>query len=142
MSLGTVEDAKKVITKDANGVENGFLVELFKDGDKTVAYLTTIHPGKFKGYHLHRVRAARYVPLRGKMKITLFKPGTQEMEEHILDASNPTRLFIPKDIATGLESVGDEEAWLINYPDPPYDPNLKDEQVEYTLEELQQGIVK
>ncbi len=142
MSIAVLEDAKKVQTKDHSGQENGFLVEMFKDGDKTTVYLTAAKPGAFKGYHLHRVRAARYVAIKGKMKITLYKPGTQEKEVHILDAGNPQRLFIPKDIATGLENIGDEEAWLINYPDPAYDPSLKDEQVEYTEEELLSGIVK
>lgn len=144
--LGRVEGAKKVTTYTADGEENGFLTELFKDketGQKTEVYLTAAKPGAFKGYHLHRVRAARYVCLKGKMKITLYKPGEPESkEEHILDASMPTRLFIPKDIATGLENIGEEEAWLVNYPDPPYDPSLIDEQVEYTEEELLQGIVK
>lgn len=142
MVLATSEDAKKVTTYDLEGNENGFLIELYKDGDKTTAYLTAAKPGTFKGYHLHRVRAARYVCIRGKMKITLIRPGTKEKEEHILEASVPQRLFIPKDIATGLENIGEEEAWLINYPDPAYDPHLKDEQVEYTLEELESGIVK
>ncbi len=142
MNIGTLEDAKKVTTFDHSGSENGFLIELYKDGEKTTAYLTATTPGSFKGYHLHRVRAARYVCVRGKMKITLIKPGTKEKEEYILDASSPQRLFIPKDIATGLENIGDEEAWLVNYPDPPYDPSLKDEQVEYTLKELEQGTVK
>jgi dTDP-4-dehydrorhamnose 3,5-epimerase-like enzyme len=140
----SVEAAKRVTTYDANGNENGFLIELFKDGDKTVAYLTAALPGAFKGYHLHRVRAARYVCVRGRMRITLYShsAGKWEREEHILDAKEPTRLFIPKDVATGLENIGDEEAWLINYPDPPYDPSLKDEQVEYTLEDLESGAVK
>lgn len=142
MSLATLADAKKVTTYDHSQKENGFLVELYKDGDKTTAYLTAAAPGAFKGYHLHRVRAARYVCIRGKMKIILYKPGTKEREEFILDASTPQRLFIPKDIATGLENIGTEEAWLINYPDPAYDPTLVDEQVEYTKEELESGIIK
>lgn len=142
MSLAHIEDAKKVTTFDHAGSENGFLMELYKDGDKTTAYLTAAKPGAFKGYHLHRVRAARYVCVRGKMKIVLYRPGTAEKEEYILDSSSPQRLFIPKDIATGLENIGDEEAWLVNYPNPPYDPNLKDEQVEYTEEELLAGVVK
>ncbi len=140
--IGIVENAKKVITYDLDKKQNGVLIELYKDGEKTTAYFTTVLPGMFKGYHLHRVRVARYVILRGKMKITLFRPGTQEKEEYVLDATNPQRLFIPKDIATGLLNVGSEEAWLINYPDPAYDPNFKDEQVEYTLEELENGMVK
>ncbi len=146
MALAATEPAKKVTTYTAERAENGFLIELFKDkdtGEKTEVYLTAAAPGAFKGYHLHRVRAARYVAIKGKMKITLYAPGDpNSKEEHILDAANPSRLFIPKDIATGLENIGEEEAWLVNYPDPAYDPSLTDEQVEYTEEELLQGIVK
>ena len=146
MGLGQTEEAKKVQTRDNERNDNGFLIELFKDketGQKTEVYLTAAAPGAFKGYHLHRVRAARYVAIKGIMKITLYKPGDpNSKEEHILDSKTPTRLFISKDIATGLENIGDEEAWLINYPDPAYDPSLVDEQVEYTEEELLQGIVK
>jgi dTDP-4-dehydrorhamnose 3,5-epimerase-like enzyme len=147
MSTVKVEDAKKVQTFDHSGQENGFLIELYKDketNNKTEVYLTAALPGAFKGYHLHRVRAARYVALKGKMKITTYEHDGQKWTptETILEAGKPTRMFIPKDIATGLENIGDEEAWLINYPDPAYDPELKDEQVEYTKEELESGIVK
>lgn len=142
MGIGKIEEAKKVLTFDLKGRENGFLTELYKDGEKTVAYLTAVKTGGFKGYHLHRVRAARYVCLKGKAKIILYQPGKKEKEEYILDSENPQRLFIPNNVATGLFSIGDEEAWLINYPDPPYDPNIKDEQVEYTEEELENGVVK
>ncbi|MBI5122298.1 WxcM-like domain-containing protein [Candidatus Roizmanbacteria bacterium] len=141
------EEAKKVTTRAHDGSENGFLIELFKNketGQKTEVYLTAALPGAFKGYHLHRVRAARYVALKGKMKITTYAHVDQKWvkTETILDAVTPTRMFIPKDVATGLENIGTEEAWLVNYPDPAYDPALKDEQVEYTQEELEQGVVK
>jgi len=136
----SIEPVKKVTTFDANKKENGFLTELFKDGDKTVAYLSAAKPGAFKGYHLHRVRAARYVCLKGKMKIITYQ--NKKRKEYILDSQEPKRLFIPKNIATGLENIGQEEAWLINYPDPSYDPKLNDEQVEYTQDELDEGIIK
>jgi dTDP-4-dehydrorhamnose 3,5-epimerase-like enzyme len=142
------EVAKRVTTHDAKGNENGFLIEMFKDGDKTVVYLSAALPGAFKGYHLHRVRAAQYICLKGRMRIILYVPHedggktTWGREEHILDASEPGRLFIPRNVATGLENIGDEDGWLVNYPDPPYDPKLKDEQVEYTQAELERGVVK
>jgi dTDP-4-dehydrorhamnose 3,5-epimerase-like enzyme len=144
------EIAKKVSTKDHSGNENGFLIEMFKseDGKKTEVYLSAAKPGAFKGYHLHRVRAARYVCVKGKMRIILYQPSEENgkttwiREEHILAANEPKRLFIPKNIATGLENIGEEEGWLVNYPDPAYDPELKDEQVEYTQKELEQGVVK
>jgi dTDP-4-dehydrorhamnose 3,5-epimerase-like enzyme len=142
-----LQPAKKTKTKDHRGAENGWLMELYKDketGQKTESYLTAALPGAFKGYHLHRVRAARYFCLKGKMKITCYeqKAGKWQPTEFILSADNPQRLFIPKNVATGLENIGSDEAWLINYPDPAYDPSLKDEQVEYTKEELERGIVK
>ena len=134
------EAAKRVITYDHKGAENGWLLELYKDGRLTTAYLTATAPTAFKGYHLHRLRAARYVCVRGRMKIILYAGGVRS--EHILDATEPRRLFIPPNVATGLQNIGDEEAWLINYPDPPYDPDLRDEQVEYTEAELESGVVK
>lgn len=140
--IGTLGEAKTVTTYAPNKEENGWLKEVQKDGDKTLLYMTSVLPGRFKGYHLHRVRAARYFPIAGKMKITLWRPGTEEKEEYVLDGANPQRLFIPKDVATGLLNEGDTEAVLINFPDPAYDPSLKDEQVEYTEEELAQGVVK
>jgi dTDP-4-dehydrorhamnose 3,5-epimerase-like enzyme len=143
----SLQPSKRVKTFDHAGKENGWLMELYKDKEtalKTEAYLTAALPGAFKGYHLHRIRAARYVALKGKMKITTYSQenGKWVKTENILEAGNPQRMFIPKNVATGLENIGDEEAWLINYPDPAYDPSLKDEQVEYTKEELEQGIVK
>ena len=140
MPLAIIEHAKQVVTFDHTGKENGFLTELVKDGKKTLVYLSAVKPGSFKGYHLHRVRAAQYICIKGKMKIILYKNMLRE--EHILDAAKPHRLFIPPNVATGLMNIGDEEAWLINYPNPAYDPDFKDEQVEYTEEELKHGIIK
>jgi dTDP-4-dehydrorhamnose 3,5-epimerase-like enzyme len=144
MSLGALEPTKVVNTYDPQGNINGSLKELYKDGNKTVVYMTSVKPNCFKGYHLHRVRAARYFPVYGRVKIVLWRPGRpeSEKEEYILDAINPQRLYIPKDVATLLVNEGENEAFFINFPDPAYDPELKDEQVEYTEEELKQGIVK
>lgn len=129
------EEAKKVATFALSGEENGFLIELLKEGNKTAAYLTATKPGAFKGYHEHTVRASRYVCIKGTMKIILYVEGKRE--EHILTSNPPMRLFIPPHVSTGLENIGDEEAWLINFPDPYYDPSLTDEQIDYTEEELQ-----
>lgn len=131
-----IETAKKVDTLDVTTKkENGFLIELLKDNLKTVAYLTAAKPGAFKGYHEHTVRASRYICIKGKMKIILYING--QRKEYILSAGNPKRLYIPPHIPTGLENIGNEEAWLINFPIPYYDPDLKDEQIDYTREEIE-----
>lgn len=133
------ESCKKVTTYAADSKdENGRLIELFKDGDKTVLYLTVAKPGAFKGYHLHRIRESRYVCLKGKVKITVV--DGKEKTEHTLDASAPERLFLPTNVYIGIENIGEEEAWLVNYPNPPYDPSLKDEQLDKTPQEIEQQL--
>jgi dTDP-4-dehydrorhamnose 3,5-epimerase-like enzyme len=134
------EECKKIPTKDLEGQENGFLQEMFVGDGKTLAYLSCAKPGAFKGYHLHKVRGARYVCVKGEMKIILYVGGIRE--EHILSVENKKRLYIPPGVPTGLENIGNEDAWLINLPDPPYDPNLKDEQVDYTLEQVEEKFIK
>lgn len=135
------ESCKEVTTIDALGKENGFLIELYKDGPKTTLYLTAAYPKAFKGYHLHKVRFSHYVCIKGKMKITVYEDPEQvrwvKKVEHVLSAQNPERLFLPTNVYIGLENVGDGEAWLINFPQPSYDPELIDEQMDLSPEELE-----
>ncbi len=128
------EACKRVETRDAAGMPNGFLVELCKDGHKTLVYLTAAYPKAFKGFHLHTVRASRLVCIKGKMKITIVE--NQVAVEHVLDAKAPERLFVPTNVWIGYENVGEEEAWMINVPSPPYDSALEAEQLEKTPEEI------
>lgn len=132
-----LEPCKKVETFDVKTHKvNGFLMELYKDGEKTVAYLTTIKPGTFKGYHLHKTRQSHYVCLRGRVKITVI--SNNEQEEYVLDSAQPKRLLLPTNVYIGLENIGTEEAWLINLPSPAYDPNLTGEQIDKSREELEE----
>ena len=134
-----LEDAKKIITRDFNNNKNGYLTELSKEGNKTLSYLTTINPGCFKGYHLHKIREANYICIRGIVRIALYDIKNKIKEEVILDSKIPQHLHIPTQIATGLENICDEEVWILNYPNPPYEPEhlTMKEQVEYKKEELE-----
>jgi len=142
--LAQAGSMKRVKTFDAQGRENGLLMELLKKERFTMAYLTCVYPGCFKGYHLHRVRATNYVAVRGTMNVILYvREGTTwKRQEHILESAQGTTLHIPTNVATGFRGATDEEAWMINFPEPPYDPELKDEQVEYTEDELERGVLK
>ena len=137
-----LEEAKKIKTYDKHKRENGYLIELLKDGEKTLSYLISIYPGCFKGYHLHKIRNANYICIKGKIKVTLYDLNNKEKREMILDSANLERLHIPTNIATGLENICNEEVQLINFPDPPYEPShLKNgEQIEYTKEKLEELI--
>jgi dTDP-4-dehydrorhamnose 3,5-epimerase-like enzyme len=133
-----LELAKKVITYDSDKKPNGSLIELFKDGDKTTTYLSTISPGKLKGYHLHKVREANYICLKGEVKIILYMENGRQ--EYLLSAKRPERLHIPANVPTALYNPGKSEAWIINDPSPAYDPSLKGEQVEYTEAECESKL--
>lgn len=132
------EPCKKVTTTDSTGAPNGFLIELYKDGSKTTVYLTAALPKAFKGYHCHTVRASHLVCLKGKMKVTVVD-GPQRVE-HVLDGTKPERLLIPTGVWIGYENIGDEEAWMINFPEPAYDPAVKGEQREKTRAEIAEQL--
>ena len=124
--------AKKITTYDLKETENGYLIELGKDGPKTTSYLTVALPGCFKGYHMHTVRCSNYVCIRGKVDVVLFvKEGPYHGKSVFrLSAEGPDSLHIPINIPTAIHNPFPEEAWLINIPDPPYDPSLEGEQVD------------
>ena len=137
-----LEPSKKVITYDPDNEENGFLIEISKKDRFTTSYLSAIYAHCFKGYHLHRQRAANYVCIKGKIKVITFEwtkeTGVQRVET-VLDSTNPVRMNIPINIPTGLINEWEEEAWIINTPDIPYDPLFKTEQEEYSEEECLNG---
>ncbi|MFH1133472.1 MAG: cupin domain-containing protein [Nanoarchaeota archaeon] len=136
MIPGVIEEqAKRIDTKDLSGRPNGHILELFKDGKKTVAYLSAIAPHAFKGFHFHKVRSARYLCLKGKVKVVLYKDKVRH--EHLLEPGS--RLFVPRQIVHGMLNLTDEEAWVVNMPVPPYDPELKGEQLDFSEEQLRRG---
>ena len=133
-----VGQCKHVITYGSDGKENGYLVELAKDGDKTTAYLTVTRPGAFKGYHLHLRRTGNFVVLRGKVKVTIVKEG--EKKEIILEEANPQRITIPTMAYAGIQNIGDVDAWMMNFPQPAYDPSDKGEQQDMSPEEMERWL--
>ena len=137
-----LEPLKEVVTYNERKNKNGRLVELLKDGEKTLVYLTTILPREFKGYHLHRIREANYVCVKGIVKVTMYDLKNKKKEEVELIERVPVKLHIPTYVATGLRNVGEEEAAIINFPNPPYHPGHLEnrEQVEYSKSELEKII--
>ena len=132
--------AKKVITYDHEGKENGYLMELKKNGHKTSAYLTSANPGCFKGFHMHLEREANYVCIEGEFTVVVYtlseKNVITKYEENMKAGDE---LFIPALAPTALINKSDKQATLINFPNPDYDPSYKDEQVEFTEEEILDG---
>lgn len=135
-----LSQCKRVTTCGLDGKENGYLIELVKDGDKTTAYLTVTYPGSFKGYHLHLRRVGNFVVVRGRVKIIIVEE--RQKKEIILDETNPQRVMIPTMVYTGIQNIGDTDAWMMNFPQPAYDPNDKGEQQEMSLEKMESWLLE
>lgn len=126
-SESTSKPCKKVITKDLkSGQPNGFLVEVVsaKDGwtehiDGQV-YMTTVPSGVFKGFHIHQKKVDHFTCLKGNIFVVTYENG--QYKEYVSGEDSFNTIKIPPTVPHGLYNFGDEEAYVVNYCWPPYDP--------------------
>ncbi len=123
---------KKIITKDSNGKENGFVLELFSDRDPSIpeikgqVYLTVAEPGLFKGYHLHGLANYYVICIKGTVQETVY----QNYDTHTtveIGENNPQMVLIPRGCPHGFLNIGTEPAYVLIYRDPSWDPAVKEQ---------------
>ena len=124
----------KIITKDLQGDENGFLVPIynFKDGffnkgkEPQQVYLTVISPGKIKGPHLHHIRTGCFTCIKGDARFIL---KTEEGYNEIYsgDSYDYKTVIVPTGVAAALQNLGSNDAYIINMPNPAWTPDMNDE---------------
>jgi dTDP-4-dehydrorhamnose 3,5-epimerase-like enzyme len=129
------EECRQIPTRGSDGANNGRVIELWKEGKKTTAYVTVTAPGQMKGFHLHQRRTCRFVPVRGRLTVILVSRGSKT--NITLDSAHPQRLIVPPGICIGLKNTEKEEAWLLNLPIPAYDPDDDTEQLELSEAEIE-----
>ena len=152
--------AKFVRTFDDTGKANGYLIELIKDGHKTVSYLTAIYQRCKKGYHLHQRRESNYMCVAGSVDVVWFEKskvldtssesGISKFLAHKSDHFSVVKcsailwpgfeLKIKTYCPVALFNNTDAIAELVNMPEPPYDPKDKEEQLEFTNNECMDGM--
>ena len=125
---------KKFTTKDEHGGVNGFLVPLYNIHDKFFApgkepqqvYLTTILPGTIKGPHLHFIRTGFFTCIKGNVRVVLKVDGAYQVffsgEDHEYNS-----IEVPTGVPAAVQCLGDEEAYLLNMPNPAWTPDMNDE---------------
>ncbi|HVE56701.1 MAG TPA: WxcM-like domain-containing protein [Pyrinomonadaceae bacterium] len=133
MEIRTISH-KKFVTKDDDGAANGFLVPLYNIHEKFFAagkdpqqvYLTTVLPGKIKGPHLHFIRTGFFTCIKGNVRVILKIDGEYQTffsgEDHEYRS-----IEVPTGIPAAVECLGDEEAYLLNMPNPAWTPEMNDE---------------
>lgn len=125
---------KKFTTKDEHGDVNGFLVPLYNIHDGFFAegrepqqvYLTTILPGKIKGPHLHFIRTGFFTCIKGNVRVVL---KTEKGFEVFFSGEDYeyTSIEVPTGVPAAVHALGDEEAYLLNMPNPAWTPDMNDE---------------
>lgn len=129
-----IKENQKIITKDSNGVENGYLVPLYNVNDGFIkkgkepeqVYLTVILPGKIKGPHLHYIRTGCFTCIRGNARFILKnKEGYTTIysgEDH-----DYKTVIVPTGVPAALQNLGTEDALILNMPNPAWTPDMNDE---------------
>jgi dTDP-4-dehydrorhamnose 3,5-epimerase-like enzyme len=125
---------KKFTTKDEHGDVNGFLVPIYNIHDKFFApgkepqqvYMTTILPGTTKGPHLHFIRTGFFTCIKGNVRVVL---KTDEGYQVFFSGEDYEyqSIEVPTGIAAAVQCLGDEEAFLLNMPNPAWTPDMNDE---------------
>lgn len=128
-----IKACKKVITKDIEGKVNGWLLEVnscrdeFTEHIEGQVYLTVALPGCVKGFHIHQRKIDHFTCIKGKIKMIVFEEG--QYKEYIMGEGNFITLKIPPKVPHAIFNHGKEEAYILNYCYPAYDPNDPDEEV-------------
>lgn len=125
---------KKFITKDADGERNGYLIPIYNinegffDSGKEPqqVYLTTVAPGKVKGPHLHYIRTGFFTCIKGNVRVILKHNGNYTTFYSGEDFDYLS-IEVPTGVPAAVQCIGDEEAMMLNMPNPAWTPEMNDE---------------
>ncbi len=129
-----IKDNPKIITKDHVNEPTGYLVPIYNIHDSFFppgeepkqVYLTVIAPRQIKGPHLHYVRTGCFTCIKGNARFILNTLSGYEIiysgEDHKYRS-----VIVPKRIPAALQNIGDEDAFVLNMPNPAWTPTMDDE---------------
>lgn len=129
-----VKANSKHVTRDAGGNPNGFLVPIYnvhehffeKGKEPEQVYLTVVAPRCIKGPHLHFVRTGCFTCIKGNVRIVLKTPeGYRTIYSG--ESHEYRSVIVPTGIPAALQNLADEEAYVLNMPNPAWTPTMNDE---------------
>lgn len=121
--------------------ERGWLMEIMRSDWEEFetfgqVYVTTVHPGIVKAWHMHKHQWDHFVCIRGKVKVALYD-DREESETHrmvnefFIGERNYKLIKIPPKVYHGFKGIGEKTAYVVNVPDKLYNYEDPDE---YRLE--------
>jgi dTDP-4-dehydrorhamnose 3,5-epimerase len=117
--------------------ERGRLMEILRNDDEGFdrfgqVYLSTVRPGVVKGWHLHRIQEDLVCCVKGMVKLAMYdaregSPTHGLVREVFIGDHNPQLVRIPAGVYHGWKCISDDEAYVINVPNEPYNRESPDE---------------
>jgi dTDP-4-dehydrorhamnose 3,5-epimerase-like enzyme len=123
---------KRIITFGRDKKENGWVLEIASDRDNFTenidgqVYLTVVKPGAQKGFHLHRLKTNHITCIKGLLTVGVF--DGKRVQEFKIGEDNFETVKIPPNVPLALYNRGQEDAYVINYCFPAYDPKVKEQE--------------
>ena len=134
MSDVGIKKNSKIVTKNHDGTENGFLVPIYNIHDAfpnqsqrpEQVYMTVAKPGEIKGPHLHKIRWGLFTCVKGNVKIVC--KTVDGYEEHFSGEDyDYASVQVPAGIPNVLVNIGHEDCYILNMPSPAWTADMNDD---------------
>lgn len=121
-------------TRNSQGLITGYLVPIYNVHDGFFApgreprqvYLTVVAPRAEKGPHLHFIRTGCFTCIKGNVRIVVKIDGVYR-EYYSGEKHQYSSVEIPVGVPALVQNLGDEEAFVLNMPNPAWTPDMNDE---------------
>ncbi len=121
-------DGVRIVTRDVYGDLRGRFCEIFRTGSMPETFVQCNHSrsaaGVLRGLHYHRHQADLWYVPAGRAQVGLAdlrrRGGTPVTETFVLDAAEPTTVFIPSGVAHGYLALTELDViyWVTSEYDP------------------------
>ncbi len=131
-NIVTTKPCKKIVTKDTDGAENGWMLEVISDRDGFTsgltgqAYISVADVGSKKGYHIHALATYHVTCIKGKVRSTIYMGFGKKNVIEFGDGDYKTIKYPPCS-ANLFENIGDEPAYVMIYRDISWSPDVHEQ---------------
>lgn len=142
-------DGVEVRDLNVNADERGHLVETFRedwafyDPTPAMSYYSMSYPGVIRAWHRHtRGQVDYFICPKGRLKVGIYddrenSPTREELNTFVIGEHNQKAVRIPGACWHGFKALGDEPAFLINFPTQLYEyENPDEERLPYDTDEI------
>jgi len=130
-------DGVRIKQLEIHADERGMVQELLRCDEEIFvgfgqAYLCTVRPGIVKAWHRHEKQHDHFCCIRGEVKLVLYDDRDDSetkgtINEFVIGERNPLMVQFPPGVVHGFACVGDVEAFVLNFPEQPYNADCPDE---------------